>query len=206
MYSIEGNDIGTVWTESIKTILRYGVTVTDDKGLIRELSPLYLHIHHPAEHDPIIERYGDKEMLLFMQQNFENANPITGWGYSYAERLYGKNNTNQIAQIISKLIQYPATKSATLSLLRPEDDKLHTPCLTTLDFKIRQHILCVHAFFRSQDIGKKLYADALQLLRLGKSMANDLLIENISLFLSICSAHIYEDDIPEMKRIIKELD
>ena len=91
----------------------------------------------------------------------------------FASRLYTSQNAN-VMQIIQKLQQHPFTKSATLSLLKPEEDQAHISCLATLDFKIRQDTLCIHAFFHSQDMGKKMYADALQILRLGQSIRQEI--------------------------------
>lgn len=203
LHLIEGNDIGTAWIKSIKLVLQHGTSVPDDKGSIREVSPLYIHIHHPIEPDPVIEQYGDKDILTFMKRNFEEQQPVPGWGYSYAQRLYG--NEDAVATVIERLQQYPTTKSATVSLLQPANDQQHTPCLATLDFKFRQQTLCVHAFFRSQDIGKKFYADALQLLRLGQHIASVLLVDSVSLFLTVCSAHVYEVDIPKMEQLVHKL-
>lgn len=203
MHTIEGNDIGTVWIQSIRFVLLYGTSISDDKGSIRELSPLYIHMHHPSENDPVIVQFGDKEILSFIQRNFTDQAPIPAWGYSYAQRLFGGDSRNPVTRIIELLQQYPTAKSATLSLLRPTEDTKHTPCLTTLDFKIRHNTLCLHAFFRSQDIGKKMYADGLQLLRLGQQMNKELQLENVSLFLTVCSAHIYEMDIFRMEQVLK---
>lgn len=194
---IEGDTIGSVWVQSVKAILAFGENVPDDKGMIRELSPLYLTITHPTVHDTIIENVGDKSMIVFMRQNFENVNPIAGWGYSYAQRI-----SSQVDIVIQKLQTYPSTKSATISLLKPGEDHQHMPCLATVDFKIRQNRLCVHAFFRSQDIGKKMYADALALLQLGTSVAQSISIPGICLYCTICSAHIYEADISTMQQLI----
>lgn len=202
VYHIEGDTIGAAWVQCIKTVLANGLAVTDDKGTIWEISPLYLHIVQPSEHDTIIEKFGDKNMLAFMIQNFEDVNPIHGWGYSYAERLYSTHYTNTISHVIRKLQQYPTTKSATISLLKPEEDQHHTPCITTIDFKVRQDSLCVHAFFRSQDIGKKMYADAIALLRLGNCIAQEVALSKVQLYFTVCSAHIYETDIPGMQRIV----
>jgi len=202
VHFIEGGDIGTVWIQGIKLVLLHGKTVEDDQGLLRELSPLYLHFDNPSEDDPIINRFGDKDVLSFMQQNFERSDPIPSWGYSYAQRLRGNNRSSPLAQIQERLQAYPTTKSATLSLLRPEEDTRHTPCLTTLDFKIRDTALCLHAFFRSQDVGKKMYADALQLLRIGQSLKESLPVDKIHLHLTLCSAHLYERDFSILETLV----
>lgn len=201
---IEGDTIGSVWIQCIKVVLEHGIPITDDKGMIREVSPLFMHIKQPSTEDAIVEKFGDKSMISFMRRNFEDVSPVAGWGYSYAKRLYGTDDSNQIGKMVQKLQQYPFTKSATISLLNPEADQKHTPCLTTLDFKLRQDSLCLHAFLRSQDVGKKMYADAVALLRLGQTIATKVSTQSVQLYFTICSAHLYEHDIPALQRMVSQ--
>jgi len=71
-----------------------------------------------------------------------------------------------------------------------------------LDFKIRDDTLIVSGFFRSQDIGKKMYADALELLNIGHAISKELdIVKNISIIHFISSAHIYKEDITDMYKI-----
>ena len=142
----------------------------DDKGIIIEIVPLFIEIIHPSLPDKIIDRFGDKIYLDFLARNFGDKSPLKEWGYSYAQRLYSYNKRDQVQEMIDKLNKNPFSKSATISLLKNEEDKKHKPCLTSLDFKIRNDSLIIHAMFRSQDIGKKMYGDAMELLKLGKKM------------------------------------
>lgn len=201
-FFIEEQTIGEAWLQSLRTVLSHGEIVSDDKGPIREVSPLYITLHNPPVTDPLIQTFGDPCLLAFMQHNFEDRAAIAGWGYSYAQRLYDYEGKNQVQAVTEQLRANPAAKSATLSLLRPGGDDRHRPCLTTLDFKIRGEGLHLHAFFRSQDIGKKMYADALQLLRIGRSMKTNLSVLTVHLHLSVASAHVYVDDLPSLHPLL----
>lgn len=199
---IKAYSIGEAWLLALKTVMADGVEIQDDKGSILETVPLFIEIINPSLSDRIIEAYGDKAFLDFLSKNFECLSPIDEWGYSYAQRLYSFNNTDQIQEVINKLNKNPFSKSATISLLINDEDKKHKPCLTTLDFKVRNNTLIINAMFRSQDIGKKMYGDALELLKIGNKMIQKLPAMGIILILSICSAHIYLNDIEMVRSII----
>ena len=199
---IKAYSIGEAWLLALKTVMADGIEIEDDKGPILETVPLFIEIIHPLLPDKIIDVYGDKEHLNFLSKNFECLSPIEEWGYSYAQRLYSFNNTNQVQEVIDKLNKNPFSKSATISLLINDEDKRHKPCLNTLDFKIRNETLIINAMFRSQDIGKKMYGDALELLKLGKNMIQKIRANKITLIHAISSAHIYKSDLEMIQSII----
>ena len=198
---IKAYSIGDAWWLSLKSILLNGIEMQDDKGTILEVVPFFIEMIHPPLIDKIINSYGDEMHLAFLDKNFNDISAMEEWGYSYAQRLYSFNNTNQINECIEKLNNNPVSKSATISLLLNYQDKKHKPCLTTLDFKIRNSNLIINAFFRSQDIGNKMYGDALELLKLGKAMSRTLPVKEIILIHTICSAHIYSIDLEKVHRI-----
>lgn len=195
--------IGEAWIAALKLIISEGVKTSEDKGVILEVLPLIIEIISPPPFDDIIARYGDMRHLEFLAQNFQNLKSVPLWGYSYAQRLYNTRNTNPIAGVITALNKNPASKSAAITLLDPAHDQAHVPCLALLDFKIRNSALIINAVFRSQDIGKKMYGDALELLKLGTMMVRQLPAETIILISYISSAHIYNDDLPYVLEVVK---
>ena len=80
----------------------------------------------------------------------------------------------------------------------PGGDDKHVPCICSIDFKIRNNKLNTTAFFRSQDIGKKVYADMISLTKIASLIADSVKADVGFLVLHIASAHIYESD---MKRV-----
>jgi thymidylate synthase len=202
---IKAYSIGEAWILSLKTILVNGIEIPDDNGSIIEAVPFFIEMVDPPLTDNIIREYGDKKYLSFLNSNFNDMSGLEGWGYSYAQRLYSFNNVNQINGITEKLKKNPFSKSATISLLLNEQDTKHKPCLTTLDFKIRNSALIINAFFRSQDIGNKMYGDALELLKLGKKINYSLGLTKITLIHIIGSAHIYSIDCTRVRSLVIEV-
>ena len=74
------------------------------------------------------------------------------------------------------------------------DYRGHMPCIVALDFKIRNDKLLITGFFRSQDIGKKIYADILALGKIQSEVASALSTTTGEIKIFISSAHIYEQD------------
>lgn len=203
MYNyIKAYSIGEAWLLALKAVVTNGIEIQDDKESILETIPLFIEIICPSLSDKIIDSYGDKKILDFLSKNFGDLSPTVDWGYSYAQRLYCYDNTNQIQEVINKLNKNPFSKSATISLLKDDEDKRHRPCLTTLDFKIRNDTLIINAMFRSQDIGKKMYGDALELLKIGKNILEKVQAKKIILIHAISSAHIYKSDVELVHSII----
>jgi thymidylate synthase len=205
MFSIKENTIGEAWLKALALVVHEGhESLPDDKGMIRELLTLIVHMSKPVENDRIIQQYGNREILSFMKRNFRDLESIPDWKYSYAERLYDNNGINQIANVIEILRSNAFSKSATISLINSSADIYHRPCLVTIDFKVRHETLFVMGFFRSQDIGKKMYADALELLHIGNIISVALRITTIEIIHFISSAHIYEVDRLELLRLLEE--
>jgi thymidylate synthase len=205
MFSIKENTIGEAWLKALALVVREGhERVPDDKGMIRELLSLIVHINNPIQNDQIIQRYGNSNILSFMKRNFRELESIPDWKYSYAQRLYDINGTNQIANVIEILRSNIFSKSATISLMSSSADTYHKPCLVAIDFKVRNNTLFVTGFFRSQDIGKKMYADAIELLHIGNIISAELGINTIEIIHFISSAHLYEIDRPELLKLLEE--
>lgn len=207
MHTVFANTIGEAWLKAAALIL-HGPheLVRDDKGIILELLSVTIQISTPESNDTLLEQYANKDTVQFMQKNFRELVPVLNWGYSYAQRLYDYHGNNQIAKVVKTLQSNPFSKSTTISLLDEKADQFHKPCLTSLDFKVRKGALSVTAFFRSQDIGKKMYADALELLHLGNSIASQISIDNVELIFFISSAHIYQTDKISLLKIIETME
>jgi len=203
MRIIKASKIGEAWKKSLLEIYKRGEIIDDDKGKIKELLDFLIIVRRIEEDDPIIKEYANKEAIEWMKKNFEKTEPINNWGYSYAQRLYNFLGINQIESIVQKLKKNPVAKSATISLMLPSDDTKHIPCLVALDFKIRNKKLITTAFFRSQDIGKKIYADALVIKLLAGKIAEALSIPIGEFVFFIKSAHFYLDDLEQLKDILK---
>ena len=78
--------------------------------------------------------------------------------------------------------------------------KFKTKC-EDYNVKIRNGKIVGNAFFRSQDAGKKFYADIMCIGEIMKLVSNKLGLEVGTLSIFIASLHIYESDFDKIKRI-----
>lgn len=182
--------------------MRDGKPTLDGDTELREVLNIVVDVTHPAaREDAIIAAHGDPEIVDFMLRNFLGTEPIEGWGYSYGMRLHG-DGPGSLSATIARLRRNPYAKSATLSLLRPAEDQEHMPCICTLDFKLRDDRLHLDVFVRSEDVGKKLYADGVALGEILARAAKELGAAPGTLCFMIASAHIYEPDFGRIKELL----
>jgi len=196
------NNLGKSWLESVRYIIDNGHIIEDvieTNGLLIAISGDFIDGH-------AYEKYFDKNMTDWMvNNNFGSDQPIKEWGYSYGIRLYNFDGTNQIEEIFKKLHSNPGTKSATISLMNPTFDfSRHMPCVNVIDFKLRDNKLNLYCFFRSQDIGKKMCADVKALSEIQKQLAIRLSCEIGMITSFIASAHVYLDDVSNLKNVLKK--
>lgn len=193
---------GKLWIKAIKEVYNNGNPIMDGDQNLKELLSVLVSVEDPITIDNEIKKYGDPAMISWMNDNFLSLKEIDNWGYSYGQRMYNFNGYNQFDKIAEKLIKNPEAKSATISFTYPGHDDKHMPCIIALDFKIRNGKLNGNAFFRSQDAGKKFYADIMCMGEILKRMSDKLNIPVGSLSIFIASLHIYEKDFDRVLNII----
>lgn len=145
----------------------------------------------------------------------EYLDPDKGrFDYTYGERLVnwtaqslaeGGNAINQIEQIvIPQLQKNRQTRRAIATTLNPEKDiKIeNTPCMILDQFIIRQEKLHVTTYFRSHDIFGAALANWFAITKLMEIVAKKLKIEVGSLTSISCSAHVYERDFKNAKKML----
>ena len=71
-----------------------------------------------------------------------------------------------------------------------------------LQYIVRDETLIIIATFKSQDIGKKSYADYIEITKLFEPIKEKLGLQKMKIIANITSAHIYKDDIKKIKNII----
>lgn len=205
-HTIRTTGMGQAWARCLGTVHAEGTVITNPKGeVIKELLNVLITVARPSLDDPIIKRFGKKERIDFMKKNFFSMRSVKGFGYSYGQRLFKYNNINQIEWIIKRLCKDHTAKSATINLMKPGFDNRHVPCLTMLDFKIRNKALMVSVFLRSQDIFKKMYADMVCIAELQQLVAQSLEVKTGSLTFFIVSAHIYRADFAQCNKLCRRM-
>jgi len=200
--------IGELWLKTSELVMKLGQKMMDDDKEIKELLGLFLVAENPKPEDEIIKRFGDHEWLAWMDENFfkEKEVPELGNAKSYAVRLfnYGGKGINQIEKVIEKLKGKPESKSATITTFMPLTDTSYIPCVSLLDFYIRDGKLKLNVYARSLDFGKKAYGNLMALAKIQKNVAKVLEKEVGELSIFVKSAHIYQEEFDLMKKIIKE--
>ena len=126
-----------------------------------------------------------------------------GVGCGYGDRLFNNNGYNQIKIIIDKLHENPNTKSATISLIDAEliGTSARIPCLTTLDFKIRDNKLHIYSFFRSQNVLNS-YGNMYGIIEIQKFIQKKLECKLGTIFMYISSPHYYKVDEEKINYIL----
>ncbi len=135
-------------------------------------------------------------MANWMHANFTEKKPIPELGFtkSYFTRLHDYNGKDQLATVVTKLKSKPETKSATITMLMPNDDSSYIPCVSLLDFKIRDKKLLLTATCRSLDFGRKALYNFVELTLIGKQIQDACKVPGLELHVHVISAHIYEKD------------
>ncbi|MFA5026736.1 MAG: thymidylate synthase [Candidatus Methylomirabilota bacterium] len=203
MKEIRCESIGEAWLKSCEHISKKGKAVLDGDKKLREVMNLIVSVKKPGQKDRIIEKYGDKKMIKWMLSNFlEQKNvPELKNAPSYGTRLFNYRGKNQIEWVIKKLREKPETKSATISMIMPEDEN-YIPCVSTLDFKIRNGKLGVFAMCRAIDFGKKVYANLIALNKIQNIVSEKTGIPSGELTIFVVSSHIYDEDYDKIKKIL----
>jgi len=198
--------IGGAWLMACKTIMEMGKPMKDEEEELRELMQLSLKIRKPGLDDTIIETYGNKEMLRWMFSNFleKKLVPELKNSDSYGTRLFDYNGKDQIEWVINKLKKKPETKAATITMLMPNSDSGYIPCVSMLDFKIRDGGLVLTTMCRSIDFGNKFYANMLALHKIQRMVAEKLDVPVGEMVFHIVSAHIYEKSFGNVKEVLEK--
>jgi thymidylate synthase len=197
MISIETNTIGEAWEKVVKSIRENGSLMKDEDQELLELCHVWIHIIHPSANDPMISKM-DPIMEKWMRDNFTLIKKVpelkNSWSYGW--RLYKyQDKIDQIAWVIDVLKKKPESKSATITMLQGAGIEPYVPCVSLIDFKIRNKTLWITATCRSLDFGKKAIFNMVNLVNIGQEIAAKLSIKNIELFLNVISAHIYKQDL-----------
>jgi thymidylate synthase len=172
----------------VERTVRTGVPLGDEGCEI-----LGVTVSFPAqcEPDPIIERFGDAQMVAEMAKVFfsESANAL---GHNYAHLLHGPGGRHDFQDVISLLQEQPTSKRAVVMLCGEANFKV--PCISAVQFLVRDRAVQTMYFARGQDAFKKFYADGLCLVRMTQKVACGLGLPAGWVTGFIGSSHVYYQD------------
>src|SRR3954453_16507684 len=207
---VESQTLGEGWLRASRAILEDGALATYDGQPTRELALLTLVVSQPSPDDDVIARLGDPQWLAWMHENFfvQKDVPELDAPKSYAARLfnYAGAGRDQIAWVVERLRADPECRSATITTFQPLTDTSYVPCVSMLDFWLRDGAVELVVYAHSLDFGKKAYGNLVELARLQHRVADDLAAATGALVVHAKSAHVYEPEWSAMAAIAGAVD
>ena len=195
---IEASSLGEGWLAVSREILERGETASYDGQATKELPLLTLVVEQPDSADPLIAELGDRDWLDWMHRNFTSPEdvPELGRAKSYAVRLhdYGGTGRDQIDWVVDRLRGDPESRSAAITTFQPLTDTSYIPCVSLLDFWLRDGAVELVVYAHSLDFGKKAYGNLVELARLAEQVAGRLGRPAGALVVHAKSAHVYEPE------------
>jgi thymidylate synthase len=200
--------LGTAWLMIAGKILAEGIDGRYDDRPVRELSLVTLAVEHPDPEDAIIARYAEPERLAWMRANFTDHTRVTALGGadSYATRLFDYDHTgrDQIAWVIHRLREDPASRSASITTFQPLTDTAYIPCVSLLDFWLPGGAVELVAYCHSIDFGAKGYANLAELAALQERVADGLGRPVGRLVMVVKSAHVYDTEFEYVRGVLAD--
>ncbi|UFS60324.1 thymidylate synthase [Subtercola endophyticus] len=210
---IHRDTIGEAWLGVARVILDEGVPEHYDGLPILEIEHATLVVEAPDPNDELIARFGDPTRLAWMRANFVDHERVEALGgaRSYASRFfdYAATGRDQMAWVIDRLRSDPTSRSATITTFEPLIDTTYIPCVSLLDFWLRDQPgrpgekrveLVVYA--HSIDFGAKGYGNLTELAIIQHQVADALQLPVGTLRFIVKSAHIYDTERAEMGQIV----
>lgn len=206
--TIEAATVGEAWLAVAERILDQGAASQYDGLPILEIDQVALHIAQPSSKDPIVDRLGDPERLAWMHANFTAHARVAALGDArgYAARLYdyADSGRDQIRWVVERLRADPTSRSATITTFEPLLDTSYIPCVSLLDFWIRDEQVELVVYAHSIDFGAKGYGNLVELAFLQEHVASELGRGLGRLVFLVKSAHIYETEFDYMRKVLHE--
>jgi thymidylate synthase len=199
---IDGPTLGEGWLAVSRAIVEHGRPGNWGEAATREVALLTLSVERPDSTDPLIAELGDPEWLDWMHRNFfvHEEVPELGRARSYAQRLfdYGASGRDQIAWVVERLRADPTCRDAAITTFEPLTDRTYIPCVSLLDFWLRDDALDLVVYAHGLDFGKKAYGNLIELAHLQEHVAGELEVAVGRLVLHVKSAHIYAQELDLM--------
>jgi thymidylate synthase len=207
---IETETIGEAWLAIAAHILETGVPERYDGLPILEVPHATLVVAAPDPDDPLIAAHGDPERLAWMRANFADQARVDALGgaRSYASRIcdYGATGRDQLAWVIERLRADPESRDVTITTFEPLTDATYIPCVSLLDFWLRDGAVELVVYAHSIDFGAKGYGNLTELALLQQRVATALDRPVGTLRFIVKSAHVYDTEREYMAGVLGRLE
>ena len=205
MELVEAPTLGDAWLEVSRRIVERGAAAVWGEAPTRELALLTLAVERPDPDDPLIAELGDPEWLRWMHENFfvQKEVPELGGAASYAQRLFDYDGAgrDQLAWVVERLRADPECRDAAITTFQPATDTTYIPCISLLDFWLRDGAVELVVYAHSLDFGKKAYGNLVELAALQAHVAGALGVPVGRLVLHVKTAHVYEPELELMAEL-----
>jgi len=202
---LEALTLGEAWLEVARRILDAGDDATWGGAPTREVSLLTIVVDEPDPSDPVIAELGDPDWLRWMHDNFFVPTPVAelGGADSYATRLfdYEHSGRDQLAWVVERLRADPECRDATITTFQPHTDTTYVPCVSLLDFWLRDGSVELVVYAHGLDFGKKAYGNLVELAALQAHVSRELQSSPGRLVLHVKTAHVYEPELELMRTL-----
>lgn len=203
MITIKSTTLGNAWITAMETVMAEGEDIFDEDVQLREIRNLYITIDTISDSDSILRAYADHDRIELMKKKYATCGLVGDYKIDYGSYIYDNNGVNQIDWVIDRIRNKPETKSATITLHKPGEEKLS--CLSMIDFKYRNGLLDMSVVYRSQNIYWSHPGNLLALRQIQTDVAQALGYELGAIELAVISAHIYKDDFIKVNKILNAM-
>jgi thymidylate synthase len=222
-FQIEVNEIADGWETLVRKIMKEGKEIKDERGSLTKeilntvvtiINPLgnkmsedfYLNKIAKVQEIRIPEGYfwSGEKLELYSEQFLSKDRQ--GFVYTYGNRLRKHfNDIDQIQVAIDRLKNCEESRRAISVTWDPTVDTKteEVPCMILVDLKIRNGKLYTTALWRSHDIYGAWFPNAVGLTHLAKYVAEKLDVEVATVTIHSISAHIYEVNFKDTKKILE---
>lgn len=210
-FIIREKQIADAWPQMLDLIMKFGeIKHTQYDMREKEILNTIVTITEENQELKTFLKISKKELEEYLPTVLTADKPV-GINYTYGERLFSYKvdeytEINQIKRIICQLKECPYTRRAVVMLWNVEKDRnsKHPPCLVYHNFLTRHGKLYLTAVIRSNDMFKAWPLNAFALNELLKYVCKETNLKYGTLTVISNSAHIYETDWNEVKKIIDE--
>ena len=205
MELVEAQTLGEAWLEVAGRIVERGDEASWGGETTREVTHLTVAVAEPDPEDAIIAELGDPDWLAWMHANFFDFAAVRELGNadSYATRLfdYEHSGKDQLAWVVQRLRDDPECRDATITTFQPHTDTSYIPCVSMLDFWLREGAVELVVYAHGLDFGKKAYGNLVELAALQARVANELQASSGRVVLHVKTAHVYEPELELMRSL-----
>jgi len=216
---IKADEIADGWETLVRKIMKEGQEIKDERGsLTIELLNVMVSIKHPLgkqlsgylsnlariNNIKVPEGYfwSGEKLEIYSQQFLSKDRQ--GFVYTYGNRLRQHfQDIDQIQEAIKRLRNCEESRRAISITWDPVMDTQNdeVPCMMLVDLKIRDGKLNTTGLWRSHDIYGAWFPNAVGLTNLAQYVAGELGVKVGTLTIHSISAHIYEVNFEEARRV-----